>query len=92
VEVRDLFFNTPARRKFLKGAAAESGSVTDVMVRLALPRPDVAFRYLRDGKLAADWPATDVQDRLLVAWPREYHERPMRLDVAEERDGTIWRL
>ncbi len=96
VEVRDLFFNTPARRKFLKGAAAESGQVTDMLVRLALPRPDVAFRYIRDGRVISDWPACDAHERLLVAWPREYaeafSERPMILDVADERDGTTWRL
>lgn len=57
VEVRDLFFNTPARRKFLKSAAAESGQVTDMLIRLALPRADVHFRYVRDGKVVGDWPA-----------------------------------
>jgi DNA mismatch repair protein MutL len=87
IECRDLFHNTPARRKFLKAAAAESGQVTDVFQRLALPRPEVAFRYERDGKLAADWPATDDPwHRLVMAWPAEYRDRAIRFDT---RDGDL---
>ena len=97
LEVRDLFFNTPARRKFLKSPAAESGQITDMLVRLALPRPEVQFRYIRDGKVVADWLATGAAiERLLIAWPSEYVEafrtRPMIIDVADEREGSTWRL
>ena len=97
VEVRDLFFNTPARRKFLKSPAAESGQVTDMLVRLALPRPRSHFRYLRDGKLVGDWAASeDSLERFLVAWPAEYVEafraRPMIIDVVDEREASLWRL
>ncbi|GAB6157514.1 DNA mismatch repair endonuclease MutL [Desulfotomaculum varum] len=48
VEVTDLFFNTPARRKFLKSAAAETGQISDLLAKLALARPDVRFE-LRSG-------------------------------------------
>ena len=41
VEVRDLFFNTPARRKFMRSTAAESGHASEAVVRLVLARPDV---------------------------------------------------
>lgn len=47
VSVRDLFFNTPARYKFLKTDRAESGAVVDMVGRLALARPDVSFRVRR---------------------------------------------
>ncbi|MDR0813768.1 MAG: DNA mismatch repair endonuclease MutL [Oscillospiraceae bacterium] len=50
IEVRDLFYNTPARRKFLKTDRAESGEILRIMTRLALSRPDIAFRYIRDGQ------------------------------------------
>jgi DNA mismatch repair protein MutL len=48
VEVRDLFWNVPARRKFLKKAQAEQAQCIDAVLRLALPRPDVAFS-VREG-------------------------------------------
>ncbi len=48
IEVRDLFFNTPARRKFMRAAATEAGHVSEAMTRLALARPDVGFT-LRSG-------------------------------------------
>ncbi len=43
IEVRDLFFNTPARRKFMRAAATEAGHVSEAMTRLALARADVGF-------------------------------------------------
>ena len=48
--VRDLFFNTPVRLKFLKKPVTETGYVSDLMMRLILSRPDVSFRYISNGK------------------------------------------
>ena len=48
--VRDLFFNTPVRLKFLKKPATEAGYVADLMMRLILSRPDVSFRFISQGK------------------------------------------
>ena len=48
--VRDLFYNTPVRLNFLKKPATEAGAVSDYMMRLILSRPDIAFRYLSQGK------------------------------------------
>ncbi len=50
--VKNLFFNTPARKKFLKKAAVEGGYITDIMNKLALGRPDVEFTYISNGKEA----------------------------------------
>jgi DNA mismatch repair protein MutL len=50
VEVNDLFFNVPARRKFLRSSATESGHVTEVIENAALARPDVTFTLVRDGR------------------------------------------
>ncbi|MDR1604361.1 MAG: DNA mismatch repair endonuclease MutL [Gracilibacteraceae bacterium] len=50
VTVEDLFFNTPARRKFLRSPQTEAGLIAEMTGRLALGRPDVAFRLLRGGK------------------------------------------
>lgn len=50
VTVRNLFFNTPARMKFLKKDSTEAAYITDVCQRAALSHPEVSFRYIRDGK------------------------------------------
>lgn len=48
--VRDLFFNTPARMKFLKKDVSEANSVAGVVDRVALSHPEISFRFIRDGK------------------------------------------
>jgi DNA mismatch repair protein MutL len=50
VEVRELFFNIPARRKFLRSTGTESGHVTEVVEAAALTRPEVTFTLTRDGR------------------------------------------
>jgi DNA mismatch repair protein MutL len=55
VEVRDLFFNVPARRKFLKAVGTEAAHVTEALVLAALARPDVSFFLVRDGRAVREW-------------------------------------
>ncbi len=72
VEIREIFFNTPARRKFLKSPATELSHVCDVFNRLALAYPEVHFRLLHDGRLIADHAAvTRSSDRLHQVLGRE---------------------
>ena len=49
--VKDLFYNAPVRRKFLKKPAAETAAVSDLMARLILSHPAISFRFMADGKL-----------------------------------------
>ena len=65
VEVRELFFSTPARRKFLKTDATELAHCVDAVRRHALARPEVGFAIWHDGRLVAQWrAAVDLQARL----------------------------
>ncbi|MDZ4344821.1 MAG: DNA mismatch repair endonuclease MutL [Candidatus Binatia bacterium] len=65
IEIRDIFFNTPARRKFLKSPATEFSHICDVVNRMALAHPSVHFRLQHDGRNVADYAAVrEAKDRL----------------------------
>ena len=65
VEIRDIFFNTPARRKFLKSPATELSHICDAVNRMALAYPEVHFRLSHDDRIIADYAAVGAgKDRL----------------------------
>jgi DNA mismatch repair protein MutL len=64
VEMRDLFFATPARRKFLKSPRAEADALHATMQRLAIAAPDVAFALEIDGHVHFDLPSQSLQARV----------------------------
>jgi DNA mismatch repair protein MutL len=64
VEVRDLFFNLPARAKFLKGDAAETARVAECLRRIALCRPEVTFQLQSNGRRHSVWPRATPADRV----------------------------
>ena len=64
LEVADLYFNTPARRKFLKTEATEYGHCVDVFQRMALARPDVSFTLSHNGNMRQRLMATTPEQRL----------------------------
>ena len=62
VEVQELFFSTPARRKFLKTDATEGAHALEAVRRHALARPDVSFAVWHEGRLVAQWRAAQLSD------------------------------
>jgi DNA mismatch repair protein MutL len=80
IEVRNLFFNVPARRKFLKGAATEFGHISEALLRCALPLPNISFKLVNNGRVSMELPATSEEERLLSAWPDDFREQRLPLD------------
>jgi DNA mismatch repair protein MutL len=64
IEVRELYFNTPARRKFLKSEQTELGHCIEMVRRVALARPDVAISVLHNGRAVEHWNASDPAARV----------------------------
>lgn len=63
--VQDLFFNTPARKKFLKTASTEASHIHDIIIKLALSNPNIAFKLINNGRLVLSTPGNnELQDTL----------------------------
>jgi DNA mismatch repair protein MutL len=91
VEVRDLFFATPARLKFLKGVRTEADHVRDVVERIAMAHPAVAFSLSDDGRPVLRLPAAPGEEgrvaRLAAVMGREFAENAVPL--AADREGVV---
>ena len=83
VEVRELFFNTPARRKFLKTEATEFAHCLEAVRRHALVRPEIAFSVWHDGKAVARWGRASAADRADALLGAEFavHSRAVAVDL-----------
>src|SRR3954454_7276702 len=84
VEVNDLFYNLPARRKFLKSDAAESAQVSRIVTQLALAHPEIGFTLTSAGRTVLQCtPAASLRDRLYQL----YGERDDLLQVGKDAGG-----
>jgi DNA mismatch repair protein MutL len=80
VEVKELFFSTPARRKFLKSDATELAHCIEAVRRHALARPDVGFAVWHEGKLVEQWRAGTPEQRLADVLGSDFIEQSVALD------------
>ncbi len=91
VEVRDLFFNTPARRKFLRTERTELERCEDVLRRLALAHPEVAFELRHNGRILKSLPAAQdlagVEQRVAGVCGGGFMEHAVRIEVAADGLG-----
>jgi len=93
VEVRDLFFNTPARRKFLRTEKTEYNRVEDVIKRLALSRFDVSFNLRHNARVIHSWRAAssqvEMERRVAQVCGPAFMENAVHIDI--ERGGLkLW--
>ena len=72
VEMRELYFNTPARRKFLKSESTEYAWCEETFKRIALSRPDVAFSLQHNGRMAWQFPTQNMQQRITAILGAEF--------------------
>lgn len=86
VEVADLFFKTPARRKFLRAEATELAHCIAQVERIAAAHPAVAFTVAHEGRVLRDLPATTLRERATALMPEEFAGANRAVDV---RAGAI---
>tara|TARA_R110002020_G_scaffold27319_37_gene88156 strand:+ start:80 stop:1996 length:1917 start_codon:yes stop_codon:yes gene_type:complete len=88
VDVRDLFFATPARLKFLKSDRAETNAITDIVRRLALAHPDIRFVLTGSDRSRTDYPARDGADadvmRIADVIGRDFADNALVIDAGRE--------
>ena len=87
VDVADLFYAMPGRRKFLKSAGAETAACKRTLLEKALPFPSINFRLYTDDQLKLFLPASDLQERIVHAYPGQLN--PQFLNQVEGEAGRF---
>lgn len=83
--VRELFFNTPVRKKFLKSTATEGSYISDLMEHMALSRPDVAFQFMMNGQVRFHTSGNgDLKEIVYRIYGREIVKELIPFSVKEE--------
>lgn len=80
IEINELFFNTPARRKFLKSENTEYAHCATMLERLALAHPHIAFSLKRDGKTVFKLPVQDLQQRIAAIVGEDFQTASLAID------------
>ena len=84
VEMRDLYFNTPARRKFLKSASTEQAHCMETIRRQALAHPEISFTISRDGKESHHWPADNAEGRIRQVLGEPFLKACRAIDIGND--------
>lgn len=80
VEVRDLFFNLPARRKFLKSTQTELGYSVEAVIRLALAKPQVNFLLIHGDRELLHLPASSEEERIVLLFGLSVKDKLLRIE------------
>ncbi len=85
IVVRDIFYNTPARMKFLKKDVTEGNSVAGIVERMAISHPEISFRFIRDGKQVLITSGNgDLKSAVYSVFGREVSESLIPVDYSYE--------
>jgi DNA mismatch repair protein MutL len=87
-EVRNLFFNVPARRKFLKSNQTELNNIIQEFERIALVNPTVSFSFSHNGEVMTKLPASNLRQRIVNVFGKKLNEQLLSVDV----DTTLARI
>lgn len=83
--VRDLFYNVPARMKFLKKDVQEGNRVAQIMERVAVSHPEISFRFIRDGKLQFVTPGDgELKTAVYAVFGKEFSESLVPVDYSQD--------
>ncbi len=88
VMVKNLFFNTPARLKFLKTTRQEENSVTNIISRLMLANPKVKFKYIVDGQMLYNCLGKTLKERIYMIYGKQTSENLIEINVTND-DFTL---
>ena len=84
--VKNLFFNTPVRRKFLKQPQTEGSYVAELLDRLAMSRPDISFKFVQNGQVKFHTPGNgDLKEVIYRIYGREIASHLVPIEINEER-------
>ena len=89
IEVSDLFYNTPARLKFIKSVRSEESEITHVVSKIIFANSNVAFRYIIDGKLIYNTTGNDIQSAIYEIWGKDIFKGLMPISNIDDQRGNI---
>ncbi|MDF2588294.1 MAG: mismatch repair protein MutL [Anaerocolumna sp.] len=88
--IRNLFFNTPARKKFLKSAVTEAGYISDLMERLAVSHPNISFKFINNGQIKLHTSGNNnLKDIIYNVYGREVASQLEAVEGSNERASVI---
>ena len=90
IAVRDLFFNIPARRKFLRSEATETYHLTNLVTHYALAHPEIAFTFVNNGReVVRAAPATDLRERAYQIFGAEFLENLLEVNLGDAQLARV---
>src|SRR5205085_11181017 len=90
IAVRDLFFNVPARRKFLRSEATETFHLTNLVTHYALAHPEIAFVFVNNGReVVRAVPAKDLRERTYQIFGEEFLENLLEVDGGDPQVARV---